>query len=266
MSDQINANNLRLSISTKSILHDINFTLKKGEVLGVIGPNGAGKTSLLRCLHGENSHFIGDLKLKNKAICDYNRRELACCVAVVSQHQSSSFNLSVLNIVKMGLVPHKTLFEADTGADQLAIKKALYVVGLSGYEARLFESLSGGEQQRTYIARALVQQADILVMDEPSNHLDVYYQHQILSLIKNLGLSVVVSMHDLNLAARYCDSLLLLNKGQQVCHDRVAKVLVPSILEPVFRMSCHIDSDPIALTPRVSFGFQDESLIQGKLS
>ena len=258
MSNLLNVDQLSWQISNKVILKDISFTVSKGEVIGIIGPNGAGKTSLLRCLshqqkNTKTSILSGDVYLKNKSINHYNAKELAQHFAHVAQKAEAIFSLTALDIVKMGLLPHKSMFAVDNDHDKQQIKLALNKVGLAHVEKMNFNQLSGGEQQRLLIARALVQQAQILILDEPTNHLDVYYQHQILNLISQLNITVIMTVHDLNLASQYCQRLLLLDKGQLVADGKPAEVLTEVQLSKVFRLPCLVAKDTLTQKSRVFF-------------
>ncbi|WDD97991.1 ABC transporter ATP-binding protein [Thalassomonas actiniarum] len=249
----INLDKLGWAVGDKHILKDISLAVDKGEVLGIIGPNGAGKTSLLNCLLNQQKDFTGSVNFKGKNISTYAPRELAKSFALVAQKTAPVFNLSVSDIVRMGLLPHKTLFSLDNDFDKHQIELALEKVGLANKIHDAFNTLSGGEQQRVLIARALVQRAEVLVLDEPTNHLDVYYQHQILDLVKNLNITVVMTVHDLNLAAQYCRRLLLLDQGQVIADGPPEKVLGSSLLTQVFRLNCQQELDPVTGKTRVYF-------------
>jgi iron complex transport system ATP-binding protein len=237
----------------KVILKDVSFTVAQGEMIGIIGPNGAGKTTLLRCIQHQIKDFSGSIHFKRKAIADYRGTELAKAMAVVAQQSESIFSLTLFDVVRMGLLPHKTLFASDSDADRHNIEQALEKVGLSQYRDKNFSILSGGEQQRALIARALVQGAQLLLMDEPTNHLDVYYQHQIMHLVKALKITVIMTVHDLNLAAQHCPRLMLIENGQLVADGNADAVLQPESLSQVFNLPCVRDTDPRTGLPRVGF-------------
>ena len=221
----LSVQNLHWSAQGTSILHDISFAVSAGEFVGIIGPNGAGKSSLLRCLYRKQEADKGLITFADKDIRQYNRNQLAQKMAVVLQESPTDFDLSVLDVIKMGLIPHKSLFESDTPADHQIIQDAIKQVDLCGKENQSFNRLSGGEKQRTVIARAIVQQPQLLLMDEPTNHLDIQHQIEILQWARKLKLTVLLSIHDLNLAATFCDRLLLLNRGQQIAYGPVTEVI-----------------------------------------
>ena len=162
--------------------------------------------------------------------------------------------------MKMGLLPHKSLFSLDSDYDKSQIELALSKVGLSHALESLFNQLSGGEQQRVLIARALVQASQILILDEPTNHLDVYYQHQVLQLVDKLNITVIMTVHDLNLASLYCQRLLLLDKGQLICDGSPQEVLAPEQLSNIFGLPCQQNIDAITGATQVSFYLQDNRI------
>jgi iron complex transport system ATP-binding protein len=272
---QLQVDQLSWSINNKSILKNISFNVKKGEVIGIIGPNGAGKTSLLHCITNQQHNIRGAVLhglvyLKNKKIKNYNSKQLAQHFALVAQKAEAIFSLTVIDIVKMGLLPHKGLFALDDDHDREQIKHALVKVGLAHAEKMTYNQLSGGEQQRVLIARALVQQAQILILDEPTNHLDVYYQHQILNLVTQLNITVIMTVHDLNLASQYCQRLLLLNQGQLIADGSPVDVLTESQLSSVFKLPCQVEQRsskqaPTLHTPRIFFSLPHEQHLKVKV-
>ncbi|MEO9946895.1 ABC transporter ATP-binding protein [Paraglaciecola sp.] len=237
------AKHINYKIATKVILSDIDLSVHRGEVLGVVGPNGAGKTSLLKILSGQ-VFCQGSVFWKQKDLKEYSEMQRAQQIAVVNQINDSVFSLNLQQIVRMGLLPHSSLISRATPDDTLRIAQALEKVGLTEKAQQTFSSLSGGEQQRGLIARALVQRADLIVLDEPVNHLDVYYQHQVLqlltSLARSLKVTVIMSLHDVNLAAHYCDNICLLNQGKLIAKGTPEAVFTTKQLSEVFRLPCAV--------------------------
>ena len=253
MSKLLSVKAVSWTVDKQVILNNITFDINRGDIIGIIGPNGAGKTSLLKCLLNQYKNWQGCIKLKNKSIRQYKPHELAQTFALVVQKSPPIFDLKVYDVVRMGLLPYKALFARDNDVDKKEILLALDKVGLATSKNKFFNTLSGGEQQRVLIAKALVQKAKILVLDEPTNHLDIFYQHQILQLIKALNITVIMTIHDLNLAAQYCNRLLLLDKGDLVSNSSVDKVLTPDVLTSVFGLPCHRDDAQHSGIPRVYF-------------
>ncbi|WP_445768353.1 ABC transporter ATP-binding protein [Rheinheimera sp.] len=242
-----------LQIATNTVLQDISFSVQQGEFIGIIGPNGAGKTSLLRVIQRALLPSAGQIWLHGKPLANYHNSELARTVAVVCQGALPLFALTVEQVASMGLLPHKRWFEKVSSHDRAVVSRALATVGLGDKALCQVDKLSGGELQRVFIARALVQQSHLLLLDEPTNHLDVKYQHQILQLVRNLAVPVLACLHDLNLAARYCDKLLLLANGRQIMFGSVQQVLQSEVLEQVFDVPCQVSTDNCYGTLQVSF-------------
>lgn len=255
------ATNVNLKIGQQQILSDVCLNVGAGKVMGVLGPNGAGKTSLLKMLSGQlASHH--SVSWNNKTLTNYDPMSLAKQIAVVNQLNESVFALDLYQIVRMGLLPHKSLLSRQTPHDDKSISDAISRVGLENKVKQSFNSLSGGEQQRGLIARALVQKAALIILDEPVNHLDIYYQHQVLKLLRSLAhklnITVVMSLHDLNLAANYCDHLCLLDAGKMVAQGPPEQVLTSQRLQQVFKIPCQIRHEGNNAAFRVDFYPPDE--------
>jgi iron complex transport system ATP-binding protein len=171
-------------------------------------------------------------------------RAAAIRTAVVAQERSPDFEFSVRDIVAMGRTPHKGLLERDGPQDREIVEAALVDVGLEHLGGRIFSSLSGGEKQKVLVARALAQRSPVLVLDEPTNHLDVHAQLDLMELVRRLQVTVIAALHDLNLAARYCDRLLLMKSGRLVAAGTVEQVLTPDHLAAVFKVEAHCGIHP----------------------
>jgi iron complex transport system ATP-binding protein len=243
------------------ILDDISFAIEQGSFTGILGPNGAGKSSLLRCLYRFVAPEQGVVSFECDDIWQLNANDYAKSVAVVLQETPSHFNLTVHDVVALGLIPHKGLFARADKADDEKILQAISQVGLVHKSQQNFEHLSGGEKQRALIARAIVQSPRLLIMDEPTSHLDVRYQIQIMELAKSLGITVIASFHDLNLASAMCDNLLVLNQGKLVCQGTPKEVLTKEMLSDVFGVCAHISEHHQHKVPHISYYYgyiQDE--------
>ncbi len=230
------------NIADKAILSDVNFDVYENEFLAVIGPNGSGKTSLLRCLYRFYQLQQGKICLNGRNINQFAGREFASQVAVVMQEPPRRIGLTVEQVVEMGLLPKLSLFSFSSHAERELVKQVIARVGLTHKSQQNFDSLSGGEKQRCMIARAMVQQPKLLILDEPTNHLDVHYQIEILQLASSLGITVLASIHDLNLAAAFADRLLLLNQGKVVASGKPDQVLTTANLQQVFSVAVKVET------------------------
>ncbi len=200
--------------SKQTILHEMSFNLSSGRVLGVVGPNGAGKSTLLKLLYRYHKPTTGTIEIGGKDIWEMTARDTARKVAAVLQEQPTDFALTVREIVTLGRTPHHVGFGGSNGAqDGHVVDAALNRMDLNGFSNRYLGTLSGGERQRVMVARALAQEPCVLVLDEPTNHLDIRHQLEILELIKDLPVTIVTSLHDLNMAADICDEVLILKDG-----------------------------------------------------
>lgn len=247
---------LTWQVQEKTILDNLNFSVTHGEFVGLIGPNGAGKSSLLRCLYRKIVPSQGELTLLQQPLAAFNRQQLAQRVAVVLQEPPTQFELTVYDVIAMGLTPHKRLLDFDTNSDRETIYRAAEQVDLALKLEQNFNRLSGGEKQRTMIARAIVQQPQLLLMDEPTNHLDIRHQLEALHLARNLNITVLVSIHDLNLAAAFCSRLLLMHEGKIVADGSPAEVLTEANINNVFGVDSAIDRHPYHGGQRISFNLE----------
>jgi iron complex transport system ATP-binding protein len=236
------------------ILDDISFAINKGSFTGILGPNGAGKSSLLRCLYRYVKPDSGSVKFNQQDIWQgYDAYQYAQDIAVVLQETPTHFNLTVYDIVALGLLPHKGLFTREQSSDRKKIDCAIKQVGLVEKTLQNFEHLSGGEKQRALIARAIVQSPSLLIMDEPTSHLDVRYQIQVIELAKSLGITVIASFHDLNLASAMCDQLIVLNKGKLVEQGTPQEVITSEMLSNVFGVCAEVSVHSQHNVPHISY-------------
>ena len=240
---EIIAEAVQMAFGQKQILKGIDFSLNNKEFVGIIGPNGSGKSTFLKCIYRVQRPTSGKIKFNGRDLDELSYRESALALAVVAQHNDYSFDFSVLEVVLMGRSPHKRTLERDNVDDYVIARKALATVGLANFEKRSFSTLSGGERQRVILARALTQQAECLVLDEPTNHLDIKYQLQIMDIVKALNLTVVAAVHDLNIAAMYCDRLVALKNGQVVGVGSPRDLLTEKFIYEVYEVHCRIDED-----------------------
>jgi len=222
------------------VLEDVGFCAEAGEIVGVLGPNGSGKTTLLKCMNKALTPKAGTVLVDERDVSVLERKEIAKEMGVVPQNSGVNFPFTALEIVMMGRGPNLKRFEMEGEDDIKIVKKAMKATDVIGLAARPMTELSGGERQRVIIARALAQTPKIMLLDEPTLHLDVNHQLEILDMVRNLAkkdrLTVVMVSHDLNMAARYCDKLLLLHEGKVLAAGTVSEVLTSENMETVFKI------------------------------
>lgn len=255
---QLHVDTVSWSVATTKIVDSITLSGTEGEFIGLLGPNGSGKSSLLRTIYRLLKPHAGRVYLDERDVWQLSAREAARCMAVVMQERSGDFDFSVFEVVLMGRNPHKGMFDRDTESDFQLVEAALKRVNMDMFAHRSFLTLSGGEKQRVLIARALVQQAQFLVLDEPTNHLDIRYQLSILELIKHLKITTIAALHDLNLAAYYCDKLYILKQGHVVASGTPEQVLHPNIIRSVYGVWSEVRVHP--LTRKLTITFLPDSI------
>ena len=231
---------LKAAPGGKEILHGIDLAAHKGQFVGIIGPNGSGKSTLLKCVYRTLRPTGGAVLLDGCPQESCSPRQWAQKLAVVAQHNACAFDLTVEEMVRMGRAPHKRALERDTPQDRQIAARALAAVGMAGFETRSFSSLSGGEQQRVILARALAQQTPCLILDEPTNHLDIQYQLGMMDLVRGLGKTVLAALHDLNIAAAYCDWLYALQDGRLVGSGPPRALLTPAFIRRVYQVEARV--------------------------
>lgn len=240
---EVSAENITLSYGVNQILKGISMVSHKNEFVGIIGPNGSGKSTLLKCIYRVLKPCSGAVYLGKDELYSMSVKDSARQMAVVAQHNYYNFEFSVWEVVLMGRSPHKKTMERDNKNDYSIVKEALRKVGMEQFAGRSFSTLSGGEQQRVILARALAQQTPCLIMDEPTNHLDITHQLQLLKIIKELGVTVISVIHDLNIAATFCDKLYILKDGEIAAYGTPKEVLTPQQLKDIYCVDAEIVYD-----------------------
>lgn len=249
----IKAENLIWKIGRKTILDGVSFEARPGRMLGLLGPNGCGKTSLLRLLAGLNRPRSGKITIAGKDVGTISRRAIAERVAFVEQHAATNVNLKVIDVVKLGRFPHRSMFSTWSGDDEEAVEKALERTDMAEKRDRFWQSLSGGEKQRAHIARALAQAPQELILDEPTNHLDVQHQINLLRLVSELSVTSIIALHDLNHAAMFCDELIIMRAGKIVAAGDPETVLTRELLQEVFSVEARIEKSIYNDRPHIHF-------------
>ncbi|MEC2073880.1 ABC transporter ATP-binding protein [Alkalihalophilus marmarensis] len=249
----LSVSKLTTTIEHKDIIHQVSMHIESGKFVGLIGPNGSGKSTLLKTIYRIYEPRAGLVTMNGQDISTLTHKELARRMAVVAQEGSAPFDFTVEEIVLMGRNPHKRFFEGDTREDSYNTNQALVKVGLEGYSNRSFSTLSGGEKQRVLIARAFVQKANVLILDEPTNHLDIQHQLHILDVVKSLNVSTLAAIHDLNLAAAYCDIIYVINGGEMVKQGSPSEVLTGDLVKEIFQVDCTITTHPMTGKVQISY-------------
>lgn len=247
----IKVDDLNITLEKNNILKDINIEVDNKEVVGIIGPNGSGKSTLLKCIYRVLKPNDGAILLDNIDIKDMSVKESSKRLAVLSQHNNYNFDFTVKDIVLMGRSPHKKFMERDNKDDYDIANEALKKVDMFEFKDRYFQSLSGGEQQRVILARALAQQPQCLILDEPTNHLDIKYQLQLMRIVKGLGIEVIAAIHDLNIAAMYCDKIYVLKDGEVIKYGKPKDILTQELIKYVYE----VDAEVIVKEERVHISY-----------
>ena len=239
----LDISSLSFNFGSKNILADIDLSIKDNGIVGIIGPNGSGKSTLLKCIYRVLKPKTGTIFIDGKNINDYQFKETAKKMAVVAQHNDTHFDFNVLEMVLIGRSPHKKFMQRDSAEDIELAYKALEQVNMKDFADRNFSSLSGGEKQRIILARALVQNTDCLILDEPTNHLDIKHQLHFMSLAKDLKITVISAIHDLNIAAMYCDKIYALKEGQIIASGSVNEVITEEVIKTLYDVEAKIIYD-----------------------
>lgn len=245
--------NLKVSYGNKIILKNINLNIKKGEIVTIVGPNGSGKSTLIKALSRCLKPKEGNILLNGKNIKKISTKEIAKEIAILPQNKNIPSDITVGNLVSYGRYPHLKFGKRLGKKDKKIIDWAIKKTNLNNLKERFISDLSGGEKQRAWIAIALAQKPNILMLDEPTTYLDISYQIEILELIKQLnnlfGITIIMVLHDLNHATRYSDSIYVLKEGQIYKHGSPEDVLNKKLLKEIFKINAHIYKDKINNCP-----------------
>ena len=247
MKKDISIENVSFSygLSEENLLNEINLNIEKGKFIGILGPNGCGKSTLLKVILKYLHPRQGIIKIDNKELKEYSQSELAEILSFVPQKSSLTMPLTVEDVVYMGRVPHiKNRWIGFDREDREQVEKIMRMLKIDQFKNRVIFSLSGGEFQRVLLARALVQNTNIMLLDEPTSALDMNYALEIMKLtsyfVKNENLTAVMVLHDLNLASMYCDSIILLKEGKIAYEGTPKELFKPKILEEIYGFNCEV--------------------------
>ena len=241
---KITTEQLQATLGGSHILKGVSIEVSDKDFVGIIGPNGSGKSTLLKSIYRVLTPQSGTVFLDGNALNSYKPKESARKMAVVAQHNYYNFEFSVQDVVLMGRAPHKKAMERDNADDYRIVREALEKVNMGGFAQRSFSTLSGGEQQRVILARALAQKTQCLILDEPTNHLDIKYQLQLMDIVRSLRLTVVSAIHDLNIAAMYCNKLFVLQNGRIIAFGPPKQVLTREFIRQVYEVEAKLYTDP----------------------
>ena len=251
----ISCKNLKVGYEEKVIIENLSLSINKGEVVSIIGPNGCGKSTLLKTLSRIIKPMSGGIYIQNESIKNLKSKHISQKVCLLSQHNDAPGDLTVEELVYFGRIPHKKWYESKTKSDEEIVNWAIENTGLKRYKNTPINSLSGGERQRAYIAQALCQKPDILLLDDPTTYLDISYQLEVMELVREINekfnITIVMVLHELNQASKYSDRLVIMKDGEIVSDGCPKEVINKETIKQVYKIECDIDNDPISNKPRI---------------
>lgn len=243
---------LTVAYGDKVIIPELDLSIKRGKIIALIGPNGCGKSTLLKTLARINKAQSGQVLLHGKLLSSYQDKLLAQKISLLPQILQSPEGISVRQLVEYGRSPYLSHWGKLKEEDLKVVEKAMAETGVNEFAERKLESLSGGQKQRAWIAMVLAQDADIVMLDEPTTYLDLSHQIELMKLMQAMnrkGKTIIVVLHDLNQACRYCDELVVLKEGELICQGSPEDVFTQNLLQTVFSLDAKVIPDPIANTP-----------------
>lgn len=239
----------------KSVINNFSFSVKEGEIVSIIGPNGSGKSTLLKAVSRLIPYHTGSVVLEGMNLKSMSAKQVARKMCMLSQKNQAPSDMSVIDLVSYGRYPHKKWFEKLNHEDMEIVYWALEKTHLTAYKDRLVVSLSGGESQRAWIAMALAQRPKVMLLDEPTTYLDISHQHEVLELVRELnqdmGMTVVMVLHDLNQASCYSDSIVVVQDGEKAMYGTPNQVMTTDMIRQVYRMDSEIQYIPSEQKPRI---------------
>ncbi|MBT2210213.1 ABC transporter ATP-binding protein [Actinomadura sp. NEAU-AAG7] len=252
MTVALRAEKVSVAMDGRTLVDAVSLDIAPGEVVGLVGPNGAGKSTLLRTFYRASRPTSGRILLDGEDVWRMPGKRLARRLAAVLQETPGDFELTVYDVAAMGRTPHKRAFQGDDANDRDIILRSLAELDVAHLAEAPFDRLSGGEKQRVLIARALAQRPAALVLDEPTNHLDLRHQIDALRLVRGLGATALIALHDLNLAAAFCDRLCVLHEGALLADGPPGEVLTPELLARVYRVNAEVSAHPRTAAPQIT--------------
>ena len=244
----ISAQGLSYQVEEQTLLDGVDLHADRGQLVGLIGPNGAGKSTLLRAISGILRQQEGTVSLDGTDLQSISSKEVAARLALVPQIAPYTHGFTALELVLMGRYPHLGRFQIEGAEDDHIARDSMRLTEIEQFADRTLDTLSGGERQRVFVSRALAQQPRVLLLDEPTSNLDIFHQIKVLDLVRQLvddGLTAVAAIHDLNMAGRYCDRLVLLSEGRVLADGPPEAVLSPEVIEAAFGVKSAVYRDPV---------------------
>ncbi|MEG0293585.1 ABC transporter ATP-binding protein [Enterococcus sp.] len=237
--------NLSVKLGKKDIIQQLSISMDTHQFVGIIGANGSGKSTLLKTIYKGLIPTTGKIIYNKMDLLNTSAKKVAQKLSVVGQFNELSFDFTVFQMVLLGRTPHKRLLETDSQEDYEIVENALKEMGLTDYRNESFLSLSGGEKQRVILARALAQQPEFLILDEPTNHLDIRYQLELMESVKNLNIGILAALHDLDLAAAYCDYVFAMKNGEIIAAGTPEEIFTEALIEDLYGIRCVVYRNPI---------------------
>lgn len=253
--EPVNAREVTFAVEAAKLLDAVSLRADRGQLVGLIGPNGSGKSTFLHTIAGLLRHQSGTVSLSGRDLRDMSAREVASGLALVPQIAPYTHGFTSMELVLMGRYPHLGRFQVEGQEDDSIARHAMRLTETERYADRTLDTMSGGERQRVFVSRALAQQPKALLLDEPTSNLDVLHQLKVFELVRRLvddGLTAIAAIHDLNLAARYCDRMVLLSEGRVLAEGAPEEVLAPDTLREAFGVEASVYRDPVTGAPAVS--------------
>ena len=261
--EAVSARGLRYDVQGAALLDGVTLRAGRGQLVGLIGPNGAGKTTLLRAVSGILRYREGSVRLEGADLEALSSKQIAAGLALVPQIAPYTHGFTSIELVLMGRYPHLGRFQVEGRQDDRIARDAMRLTETEQFAGRTLDTLSGGERQRVFVSRALAQQPRVLLLDEPTSNLDVLHQLKVFDLVRRLvddGLTAIAAIHDLNMAARYCDRLVLLNGGRVIAEGAPEEVLTPETIESAFGVRAAVYREPVTGSLAVGLiGASDET-------
>lgn len=251
----LKGHNIFLNYENREIIHGIDITIPPNKISVIIGSNGCGKSTLLKSFARLLKPKSGSITINDKQIKDFHSKQLAQILGLLPQSPIVPEGICVFDLVSRGRFPYQKLLKGNSNEDKKAVENALKIMDIEEIANRNVDELSGGQRQRVWIAMALAQQTDILLLDEPTTYLDIAYQIEILDLLTDINkkhkTTIVMVLHDINLSARYADYIFAISNGNLICQGKPSDVISENLVKQVFNLDCVVIEDPVSKTPMI---------------